>query len=69
MTWPFDPVAALSDWLLARRNASEAQQLALGARLEAIEAAARLLRVDDALAPLFAGDDLPARVEVILVAQ
>jgi cobalt-zinc-cadmium efflux system outer membrane protein len=34
--------AALSDWLLARRNASEAQQQALGARLEAIEAAARL---------------------------
>ncbi len=34
--------AALSDWLLGRRNASEAQQQALGARLEAIEAAARL---------------------------
>ena len=34
--------AALSDWLLARRHASEAQQQAMGARLEAIEAAARL---------------------------
>ena len=34
--------AALSDWLLARRNAGEAQLQALGARLEAIEAAARL---------------------------
>ena len=34
--------SALSDWLLARRNASEARQQALIARLEAIEAAARL---------------------------